>query len=130
MDCFQDPGGCWGNSLLRNQEPVAGDGQWLCVELMMKMNTPGQSDGEYAIWLNQSLIQHLLPGAPELDRHGNGVWEPSAGGEPFPGFNWRDTPDLAFNWVWLNFYVDGPSTMSWDQLVVATERIGCMAAAT
>jgi len=34
---------------------------------------------------------------------------------------------LGFNWIWLDFYVDsGPSSMSWDQVVVATERIGCM----
>jgi hypothetical protein len=129
MDCFQEPGGCWGNSLLGNDKPSLAAGAWACVELMMRMNTPGQSDGEYAVWNNGALIQHLAPGSPSFNRLGNGVWEPDPNGEPFPGFDWRDTTELAFNWIWLNFFVDGASTMSWDQVVVATERIGCMAPA-
>ena len=59
--------------------------------------------------------------------NGAGGWTEDPAGTPFPGFNWWSTPDLGFNWVWLDFYVDdGPASMKWDQLVVATERIGCM----
>lgn len=91
------------------------------------MNTPGQSDGEHAVWIEDGLIQHLRPGSPSFDRQGNGVWIPDSAGTPFPGFDWRSTSDLAFNWIWLDFYVDGgPSSLSFDQVVVATERVGCM----
>jgi len=130
MDCFMDPGGCWGNVFLRDVEPVVSAGSWVCFELMLALNTPGQSDGEYAVWMNGSLLQHLKPGSPSFDRSGNGVWKPNPSGTPFPGFNWRSTSKLGFNWIWLDFYVDmGPSSMRWDQVVVATERVGCMAKA-
>jgi hypothetical protein len=129
MDCFMEPGGCWGNALLRGAEPTVASGAWSCVELMLTLNTPGQSDGEYAVWIGDELVQHLRPGSPTFNRTGVGVWEPDPNGTPFPGFDWRSTPDLPFNWIWLDFYTDGPSTMSWDQVVVAGERIGCLAPA-
>ncbi len=128
MDCFMEPGGCWGNVFNRGAEPVVPSAAWSCVELLMKMNTPGSSDGELAVWIGGALVQHLLPGSPSFNRLGNGVWEPDPGGTPFPGFDWRSTPDLGMNFIWLNFYVDdAPSAMSWDQVVVATERVGCLA---
>ena len=130
MDCFMEPGGCWGNVFLRDAEPTVSAASWVCVELMVRLNTPGQNDGEYAVWMNDGVVQHLAPGSPSFDRLGNGVWKPNPAGTPFPGFDWRSTTDLAFNWIWLDFYVDsGPSSMRWDQIVVATERIGCMTAA-
>ena len=128
MDCWMDPGGCYGNALLRENEPVVAAEVWTCFELMLTLNTPGQSDGEYAVWIDDELLQHLEPGSPNFQRLGNGVWIPDPSGTPFPGFDWRSTAELAFNWIWLDFYVDaGPSAMLWDQVVVATERVGCMA---
>jgi hypothetical protein len=127
MDCWMEPGGCYGNAFLRDQEPTLPTEAWTCIELMLKVNTPGQSDGEYAVWIDDTLLQHLAPGTPNFQRLGNGVWLPDPNGTPFPGFDWTHTQGLGFNWIWLDFYVDaGPSSMRWDQVVVATERVGCM----
>ena len=99
---------------MRGARPSVASDEWNCFELMLELNTPGQSDGEFAVWINDQLIQHLREGAPNMDRMGGGWWGPDPNGEPFPGFNWRDTEDLGFNWIWLDFYVDsGPSSMSW-----------------
>ena len=127
MDCWQPTPSCYGNNLMRGARPTVASGRWTCFELMLKLNTPGQSDGEFAVWIEDALVQHLREGAPNMDRMGAGWWGPDPEGDPFPGFNWRNTADLGFNWIWLDFYVDsGPSSMSWDQVVVAKERIGCM----
>ena len=127
MDCWMPTPSCYGNNLMRGVRPSVASDEWNCFELMLKLNTPGQSDGEFAVWINDELIQHLREGAPNMDRMGGGWWGPDPNGDPFPGFNWRDTEDLGFNWIWLDFYVDsGPSSMSWDQVVVAKEPIGCI----
>jgi len=130
MDCWMPTPSCYGNNLMRGARPSVASDEWNCFELMLKANTPGQSDGEFAVWINDQLIQHLREGAPYMDRMGGGWWGPDPNGDPFPGFNWRDTDDLGFNWIWLDFYVDsGPSSMSWDQVVVAKDRIGCLSPA-
>ena len=128
MGCWRPTPDCYGNDLMNGARPRVGSDQWNCIELMLKVNTPGQSNGEAAVWINDQLIQHLRPGAPLLDKFGNDSWGPSQNGQPFPGFNWRSSQALGLNWIWLDFYVDsGPSSMSWDQVVVANERIGCIA---
>lgn len=129
MDCWM-PDQCYGNNLLQGSRPTVTADAWTCFELMLTLNTPGSSDGELAIWIDGAMIQHLRPGSPNFDRNGVGGWTPNPSGEPFPGFDWRSDPSLGWNFVWLDFYVDGgPSSMDWDQLVVATERVGCIAPA-
>ena len=125
MEC---QGACWGNNMMWGERPRVVSDQWVCLEVMMKVNTPGQNDGEFAVWINDQAIQHLREGEPNMDRTGWGVWGPDPNGDPFPGFNWRSTTDLAWNWIWLDFYENysGALEMKWDQVVVAKERIGCM----
>ena len=119
---------CWGNNLMSGQQhPIPAD-TWVCFELMMKVNAPGDSDGEFSIWVDDELVQAVEPGTP-FNHNGVGGWSPDPAGEPFPGFNWRSTPEFGINFLWLDFYTDGPSSMDWDQVVVATERVGCMAPA-
>lgn len=128
MDCWMPTPSCYGNNMMRGARPSVTSDEWNCYELMLQLNTPGQSDGEFAVWINDELIQHIRPGAPTYERSGTGWWTVDPAGEAFPGFNWRNTADLGLNWIWLDFYVDsGPSSMSWDQVVVATERVGCIA---
>ena len=44
-------------------------GQWMCVEHMIKLNSPvTASNGEHAIWLNGTQISYLGAGFP------NGTW--------------------------------------------------------
>ena len=69
-------------------------------------------------------IQHILPIITSKDL----VNVPIEGGKPFPGFAWRNTPQLNINGIWLYRYMSRPeqgtSKVWWDHLVVAKKYIG------
>ena len=66
------------------------------------------------------------PGVAWDDGQGRGV--SIEGGKPFPGFAWRNTPELNINATWLYRYMSKPeagvSKVWWDHLVVARKYIG------
>lgn len=142
-------GQCWGNSFLHDQKYSVAKGQWICVELMMKLNHPKRRDGEMALWIDGQLARHLGPGFPEgtwifdrfvTDLGGVGrQWDDALGrpvdlpeseaGRPFPGFRWRNQPELKLNFLWLLFYLTksppGHVSRVWfDNIVVAKSYIG------
>ncbi len=97
---------CWGNLFEPEPAVVLPKDQWVCLELYMKLNTPGMADGEMAFWIDDQ------PG------HAAG------------GMQWRDTPELGLNKAFLQHYIDvGDTDVSnqvwFDNVVVSTERIGC-----
>lgn len=106
-------------------------GQWHCVECRIKMNTPTSSrNGELQFWLDDVQIFNLTLGSP-LGSWSQNQWTTGAGSTPFEGFRWRSTTSLNLNGVWLNHLADlsaSLNTMRWAHLVVATERIGALAA--
>ena len=118
------PGGqTWGNGFpLQDPHPTAG-GEWICLELMVKMNDPVSAhNGEQ---VNGQLVNHLGEGFP----NGNWVWDsfvidPTE--SPFEGFQWRTDSALDINYVWINHCVDtDPTAGAWyDHVIVATEYIG------
>jgi hypothetical protein len=150
-------GQTWGNSFEIGvpARPVAKE-QWICLEVMVKMNDIGDSNGEQAYWLDGKLSRdaegrvtsYLGKGFPSAgtwiydkfkpyatDR--GIVWDysqnrgvPIDGGRPFPGFEWRTTPELNINAIWLYRYMSRPeegiSKVWWDHLVVARKYIGPM----
>ena len=119
----------WGNSFPLASPRPANRGEWICVELMVKMNDPVSShNGEQAYWIDGQLVNHLGLGFP----NGSWIWDSfhvSPSGSPFEGFQWRLDPALDINYVWINHYVDSdPDAGAWyDHVVVATEYIGPMA---
>lgn len=140
-------GQTWGNTFQSGQplRPVAREA-WICLELMVKMNDVGDSNGEQAYWIDGRLAGHVGKGVPAVgtwkydrfepgstargiewdDAKGKGV--PIEGGTPFPGFRWRNVPELNINAVWLYRYMSKPETGTsqvwWDHLVAATSYIG------
>jgi len=116
----------WGNSFPLPSPRAVGLGEWICVELMVKMNDPVSShNGEQAFWINGELVHHLGEGFP----NGSWVWDSfhvDSAGDPFEGFQWRTDPALNINYIWVNHYVDtDPDAGAWyDHVVVATEYIG------
>lgn len=148
-------GQTWGNTFEIGVPPrtVAKD-QWLCLEVMVKMNDVGDTNGEQAYWLDGKLSRnadgqvtsYLGKGFPSAgtwtydkfkpyasergiawsDQQSRGV--PVEGGRPFPGFAWRNTPELNVNAIWLYRYMSQPeqgtSKVWWDHLVVAKKYIG------
>jgi hypothetical protein len=142
-------GQTWGNSFVHDRELKVERGRWTCVELMVKMNDVGDTNGEMALWIDGLLIRHLGKGFPK----GKWVFDkfmPGEGGEsvrwinakgdrenfttpasgtPFEGFRWRTVPELNVNYVWAYLYMtdvpDGHVSKVWfDNIVVATDYIG------
>lgn len=131
--------------------------KWVCLEVMVKMNDIGDSNGEQAYWLEGKLSRtedgritsYLGKGFPSVgtwvyDKFkpyaaGEGVaWDyqqgrgvPIEGGKPFPGFVWRSAPKLNINAIWLHRYMSQPekgtSKVWWDHVVVAKKYIGPLA---
>lgn len=142
-------GQTWGNSFLRDTAPAIPRGQWQCVEVMMKVNDVGDSNGELALWIDGDLKSHLGKGFPMgkwiYDKFNPGqggysvYWSDEQnrsidysvpeGGIPFEGFRWRGVPELNINFFWLLVYItgaaDGQVSRVWfDDIVIATEYVG------
>lgn len=145
-------GKTWGNSFLHDDEMKVRRGRWTCIEVMVKMNEVGQSDGELALWIDGKSVSHLGQGFPRgkwvFDKffpgqQGDGVrWNhtkgdreyftTAAGGDPFEGFRFRTVEPLKVNFLWLYVYVTqgtrGHANRVWfDDVVVAKEYIGPIA---
>ena len=100
-------------------------GKWTCVEVMVKMNAVGESNGEMALWIDGKAVSRLGKGFPkgrwEFDKFnpgqgGEGVrwsdmkrgpenFEVPEGGLPFEGFRWRTTKELDLNYLWVYLYI-------------------------
>jgi hypothetical protein len=122
-------GNYWGNTLVRDPSVVAKPDQWVCVEVMVKMNSPATArNGELALWIDGKQVIHLRQGAPL------GTWvfdkfTPGPSGVPFEGFRWRAEDVLKVNWLWLKHYTTADPSgfegrMWWDNVVLAKKYIG------
>lgn len=81
-------------------------GRWFCIEVRMKLNTPGTSDGVFAYWVDGSLEAEMT------------------------GLNWRGGyTGYGINAVMLENYVNGgfdrTQVRYFDNFIVSTDRIGC-----
>ena len=147
-------GQTWGNSFELDvpDRPVERE-KWICLEVMLKLNDVGDSNGEQAYWLDGKLSRKgdavtsyqgkgfpstgtwvydkFYPGVAKEGvafDYGKGKGVPVAGGKPFPGFRWRSSADLNINAIWLYRYMSKPETGTsqvwWSNLVVAKKYIG------
>ena len=87
----------------------ANHNKWYCVEAHMKLNTPGQSNGSFTMWIN---------GVKEAEN---------------TGINWRGSyTAYGINAIFLENYMNyGPSrtqTRYTDNFVVSRSPIGCVGA--
>jgi hypothetical protein len=142
-------GQTWGNSFVHDPKARVRRGEWMCLELMLKMNDVGRSNGEMALWIDGQLVRHLGHGFPRgkwvfdkflVGEGGDAVrWNDSArkpdyfqvpaGGAPFEGFRWRSSEQLNINFLWVLAYItkapDGHVSKIWfDNIVVAKDYIG------
>lgn len=82
-------------------------GRWICHEMEIRNNTPGDTDGHVRVWADGELIIERT----EVDLRGD-----------------RDDADL--NEIMLDTYWNGgsPTEQSryYDNFVVSTERVGCL----
>ena len=96
----------WGNTFSVPDAPVIARDRWICVEFMLKHNTPGQPDGEHALWIDGMLQGH---------------WK---------GINWRKSASLMANALTVESYVTDRWTKQqvnvvyFDNVVIAKSYIG------
>jgi hypothetical protein len=97
----------WGTPFLTHvDKPKIEKDKWICVEMMIKMNDVGKSNGEQAFWIDGKLwrrdgqvVSHAGPGFPKGKWKG-GWWAPDADADSvFEGFEWRSTDKLAINYL-------------------------------
>jgi len=126
----------WGHDFVNDVNLKAERKQWVCVELMMKMNDPVTAhNGGQEMWINGKswikdgqIVSRLGKGFPK----GKWVWDsfmPDTDGEPFEGFQWRNDEKLNLNFLWILLYItDAPaghlSKVWFDDIVVAKKYIG------
>ncbi|MBD3183519.1 hypothetical protein GF312_14585 [Candidatus Poribacteria bacterium] len=131
-------GNYWGTPFLQGvKKPKVILGEWICVEMMVKVNDPvDESNGEQAFWIDGKLwrydgqiVSHIGKGFPKGKWTG-GWWHPdNTSEEGFEGFKWRSIEELAVNYVWAYLYItkapEGYVSKVWfDNIVIATEYIG------
>jgi len=96
----------WGNSFAVTNGPAIPRDRWICVEFMLKHNTPNQPNGEQAFWSDGKLL---------------GYWK---------GINWRKDGRLKANALTLESYVTDRWTkipvnvVFFDNVVIARRPIG------
>jgi len=99
-------GDYWGNVFRSDPEVPAPRDKWICVEIMLQLNTVGQRDGAMAAWVDGKPL---------------GLWT---------GFRWRTAEGLKISYFWLqHFYSErgAPQLVSscwFDDIVLATRYIG------
>jgi len=128
MRGYADPNYFWGNTFHPDPPADITRGEWICVELMMKVNDPVETfNGEQAFWVNGEKIQHMGEGFP----NGYWIWDkfyPHPDSSAFEGFQWRNDDRLKLNFFWLLYYMTGESDhmdkVYFDDVVVSTEYIG------
>ena len=127
----------WGNCVNPLAPQQVPRGRWQCVELMIKLNSPGARDGELALWIDGKLIEHVRKGVPRGPWSGMGFDLLRSGGDPFEGLALRTARKLKINHLWLEHYIDegaqkqnklaGPPRVNrvwFDHVVVSREYIG------
>ncbi len=112
-------------------------GEWICVEAMLKANTPGKYDGEQAFWINGEKIGHWKTGTPSGYWRGDRFIIGGDNPQPFEGFNWRTSNEVKIDHIILRWYISkehmekkkatqNENSVYFDNIVVATEYIGPM----
>ena len=79
-------GQTWGNSFIRDPRLKVERGRWTCVELMVTMNDPEDTNGEMALWIDGKPVSHLGKGFPK----GKWVFDKFVPGEGGEGVRWND----------------------------------------
>jgi len=124
--------------------------RWVCIEMEARANTVGSNDGLLAFWVNDVQVGRYAPGEPlgtwlrATFHEGGCMFSACTPPVPFEGFNFRTSDDVLFKGIFLDAYyergssankraelesrgltVSDEQTILYDDIVVATERIGC-----
>ena len=133
----------WGNAKLHRNEFFMRTGEWVCIEYMVRLNDDSSSaaGGELAAWVEDELLYHFTESGPrgywirdkfcaaDADSAACLDYAPSEGEreQEILDLQWRSDTTLQLNWIWPQNYIsDGAGDLRFDDMVVATERVGCI----
>lgn len=102
-------------SMNQNVNPLSmPDNKWVCYEIHLKLNTPGQANGEYQLY------------STNMTDGGSAVLRANWTGRRWLGNNTTDPAPSDTAWDQLKEYVqDGLGTFYHDEIYVTTTRQGC-----
>jgi len=131
------------------QQPIVRD-TWFCIEIMGKANGVGTSDGALAFAINDKTVGDYRRGYPDGTwlrdsfHTGGCTFSACTPPTPFEGFDFRSSAEVQFKGIFLDAYYERGTTASrraeleakgltvlseqtiyYDDIVVATEPIGC-----
>ncbi len=131
----------YGNTLIHSNEFTVASGEWTCFEVHLKLNPdPTTASGAILeVWKNDSLVITFNDTSPlgywtadkfcpaAADASACVPYRPSNPAAVVLDQQWRSTPALQINNIWLENYntAAANSTMMYDDIVVATKRVGC-----
>jgi len=106
---LNDKNAYYGNNFEpKNPTPVP-RGQWISVEIMVKMNSsPDSYDGEQAVWIDGKLLGRFARGSMR-GKWDRALFRVDPSGEPFEGFRWSADLRAKVNKLWLSHYVSSES---------------------
>jgi hypothetical protein len=133
----------YGNSLVHQNGFTVDEDAWMCLEVHIRLNTDPASaaGGVLEVWKNDALVQHhdengvtgywvkdkFCPTGADGDECTS--YPPDANTPIAPlDLQWRSTDALHINAFWpQNYITEGAEgAVQYDDMVVATERVGCL----
>ena len=130
----------YGNGLVHQSSFTIDEGQWVCLEVHVKVN-PGASSASGAVlevWKNDLLVQSFTDAGPlgywirdkfsPTGADGQECTDYPAPADTVLDLQLRNTAALRLNAFWpQNYITEGPEgSVQYDHMVVATRYVGCL----
>ena len=130
----------WGNITINKKNIQTDDDQWMCIEEHIKVNSDlaSRTGAQLDVWKNDELVQHFDDSSPKgylvggffcpegSDSATCVTYKPQNPTLAPLDLRWRTTENLKINYIWPQNDTIGASTLYFDDIVVATSRIGCL----
>jgi hypothetical protein len=131
----------YGNALVNKKGFTVDEGQWVCLEVHVKLNTDLSSTngGALEVWKNDVLVRSLTDAGPKgywtrdkfctADSDGPECTQYPAAFDTQADLQLRKTSTLQLNNFWPQNYITDAGQTGWvqfDDMVVATQRVGCL----
>lgn len=130
----------YGNPIVHMNDFTVDEARWVCLEVHVRLN-PDPASGLGAmleVWKGDALVQSFDDAGPvgywirdkfcPEGANGSDCTDYPAASDTILDLRFRTTTDLTLNAFWPQNYItdDAQGSMLLDQMIVATQRIGCM----
>jgi len=130
----------YGNSLAHENAFTIDETQWLCLEIHVRVNSAASSaaGAVLEVWKNDALVRRFDDAGPmgwwvrdkfcPATTNASECTQYPAPANEILNLQLRSTTSYAVNAFWPQNYITDPAmgTLRFDQMVVATTRVGCM----